>query len=433
VGIYVQEIGAKRPLLSINADRLLHPASILKLVTTYAALERLTPAYRWPTEVYATAKPVNGILDGDLVIKGYGDPWMTMENFWRLLREVRSRGVRDIHGDLVLDRSYFAPDTFDPAGFDDRPTRPYNTGPDALLVNFKAVRLAFIPDPDTRSVRIIMEPPLPEVKVTNHLVLDDAPCGNWHSRLKLEASGDSAGAALVFKGRFSRRCGELTRYYSVLGHPQYVSSLFRLLWQELGGSITGTLREGEAAAGASVVASVESPSLAEVVRDINKYSNNVMARQLFLTVGAVEEGAPATTEKAAHAVHHWLAKKGISAPGLVIENGSGLSRNERISARTLGQLLLAAYASPVMPEFIASLPLVAVDGTMKRRLHGAAVAGQAHIKTGLLRGVRSIAGYVHDARGHRVAVVFIVNHAHYGAAQRAQDALLNWVYSRGTR
>jgi len=175
---------------------------------------------------------------------------------------------------------------------------------------------------------------------------------------------------------------------------------------------------------------VESPALAQVVRDMNKFSNNVMARQLFLTLGAEGAGEPATPEKADRVIREWLAGKGLSVPELILENGSGLSRSERISARNLGLLLLSSFRSPVMPELIASLPLAAVDGTMKKRLSDADVAGQAHIKTGSLTGVRSIAGYVLDAQGRRLVVVSMVNHPNAGNAQAAQDALLAWIYNR---
>jgi D-alanyl-D-alanine carboxypeptidase/D-alanyl-D-alanine-endopeptidase (penicillin-binding protein 4) len=220
------------------------------------------------------------------------------------------------------------------------------------------------------------------------------------------------------------------RNFSVLGHTQYALALFRELWREQGGTISGVARDGAASADARLITTLQSPGLSEIVRDINKFSNNVMARQLFLTLGAEGAGAPASAEKSWRVIRQWLAGKGLSFPELVLENGSGLSRAERISARNLGELLIAAFKSAVMPELMASLPVPAVDGTMKKRLSGADVAGQAHIKTGSLSGVRAIAGYVLDARGRRVAVVFIVNHANAGNAQIVQDALLRWVHQR---
>jgi len=428
---YVHETGAERPLLSVGADRPLNPASTIKLLTTYAGLELLGPAYVWVTDAYAGGPMKDGVLIGDLMLRGRGDPKLTIENFWLLLRALRGRGLREIRGDLVLDRSFFPADEIDPGRFDDQPARPYNTGPDALLINFKAVRLQFIPDIDARVVQIVSEPVLPQVQVVNNLTLDPkGACGDWVGKVKLDSQGNAQSARLVFSGVFPASCGERVRNFSVLNHSQYAHALFRELWRELGGTFAGGVREGPGAADARLIASVQSPSLSEVVRDINKYSNNVMARQLFLTLGAAMAGAPASVDKTGRVIRQWLAGKGLSFPELVLENGSGLSRIERISAKNLGELLLAAYKSPVMPELMASLPLAAVDGTMRKRLSGAEVAGQAHIKTGTLSGVRAIAGYVLDSRGRRVVVVFIVNHINAGNAQPVQDALLKWVHAR---
>lgn len=431
-GFFVQEAGADRPILSSGAERGLNPASTIKLLTTYAGLELLGPAYVWVTEAYAGGPIKDGVLSGDLVLRGRGDPKLTIENFWLLLRSLRGRGLREIRGDLVLDRSYFpSGEDYDPGRFDDQPNRPYNTGPDALLVNFKSVRLQFVPDFEARAVHVVAEPVVPAIQVVNNLTLDaKGPCGDWLGKLKLDAQGNAQSARFVLNGVFPASCGERVRNFSVLSHPQYVSALFRELWRELGGTFSGTIRDGTAAPSAKLIATAQSPTLSEVVRDINKFSNNVMARQLFLTLGAAGAGAPASAEKTGRVIRQWLAGKGLSFPELVLENGSGLSRVERISARSMGELLLAAYRSPVMPEMMASLPLVAVDGTMRKRLSGAEVAGQAHIKTGTLSGVRAIAGYVLDGQGRRVVVVFIVNHANAGNAQPVQDALLKWVHAR---
>ena len=432
VGIYVQEVSSQRPLVASGEERALNPASTIKLVTTFAALDQLGPAYRWTTEIYTTGALQDDVLDGNLIIKGYGDPRLTLENFWLMLRSLRARGVREIRGDLVLDRSYFAAAArnSDPASFDNEPTRPYNTPPDALLVNFKAVRLQFVPDPERRRLAIIAEPALPPVEVLNNVALDNAPCGDWVSRLKLTALGNGAGARLLFGGNYSTACGEKERNYSVLDHPQYVHGLFTLLWRELGGAFAGGVRDAETPAGARLLLAHQTQTLAEIVRDINKFSNNVMARQLYLALGAIAGGAPATGEKSAHTIRQWLVSRQLAFPELVLENGSGLSRIERLSAKSLGQLLLAAHRSAVMPELVASLSLVAVDGTMRKRLSGAEIAGQAHIKTGTLSGVRSLAGYVLDHRGRMMVVVCIINHARAPDAQAAMDALLKWVFAR---
>ena len=430
VALYIHEVGAQQPVITHAAERPLNPASTMKLVTTYAGLELLGPAYTWTTDVYASGPIQDDVLSGNLAIRGGGDPKLTLENLWLLLRNVRARGIREIRGDVVFDRSYFAADDYDPARFDGEPTRPYNTGPDALLVNFKAVTLQFVPEAESRSVRVIVDPLLGAAQVVNNVSLSDGACGDWVAKLKFDAQGTAEAVRLVVSGPFSRDCGERTRSFSLLGHRAYAAALFTALWKELGGTLAGSVRDGTVPAGARLVATARSPALSEVIRDINKWSNNVMARQLFLTLGAVGAGTPGTLDKARATIRQWLNQKGLNVPDLAMENGSGLSRVERISARGMGEMLLDAYRSPVMPEFISSMPIVAADGTMRKRLANAEVAGQAHIKGGTLAGVRAIAGYVLDARGRRSAVVFMVNHANAGNAQAAQDALLRWVYRR---
>lgn len=429
VGVYVHEIGADQPVLSVGAERALNPASTMKLVTTYAGLEMLGPAYVWNTDVLTDGTLNQDVLTGNLYIKGSGDPKLTVESFWLLLRNLRARGVREIRGDLILDRRLFAEELQDPGAFDDQPTRPYNTGPSALLVNFKAVTLQFIPDTASRTVRIAVEPPLPQVQIINNLKIADGPCGDWVGKLRLDAQGNADSARLAFNGTYALDCGEGMRSFSVLGHRQYIGALFAHLWKDLGGTFNGQVRDGATPEQARRLTTARSLSLSEIVRDVNKYSNNVMARQLFLSLG-MNNGTPATTAAASTAVKQWLALKGLTVPELVLENGSGLSRIERISARSLGAVLLNAYASPVMPELMASLPVAAVDGTLRKRLKSAEVAGQAHVKTGSLSGVRSIAGYVLDAQGNRSVIVFLVNHANAFNAQAAQDALMAWAHNR---
>jgi D-alanyl-D-alanine carboxypeptidase/D-alanyl-D-alanine-endopeptidase (penicillin-binding protein 4) len=256
-------------------------------------------------------------------------------------------------------------------------------------------------------------------------------CGEWRERLRADVFSHGPGTRLVLTGKFPLTCGEQRWNIAVQEHPQFVLGVFRQLWAELGGTLTGGVREGAVPAEARAVGVLPSPTLGELVRDINKFSNNVMARQLFLTLGLEAGHRPTNTGAAEAALRAWLDARGLGIPELVLENGAGLSRNERISAESLGRVLQAAWKSAVMPELMASLPVTATDGTMRKRLKQNGVAGQAHIKTGSLEGVRSIAGYVRDKSGRRWIVVFFVNHANARAAQAAQDALLQWVYERG--
>lgn len=431
VAVLVQDVDTHVPRASLNADKPMNPASVMKLLTTYAALELLGPAYTWKTEVWAQGGLIDGVLNGDLYLKGYGDPRLTFENFWLLLRQIRARGIREIRGDLVLDRGYFAPVGHDPARFDNEPLRPYNVGPDALLLNHKSIRLDFAPDAEKNTVVVRAEPAPAQLDLINLVKLTEGACGSvWHEGIRMDLAHSGAAARLILTGAFPAACGEKSRHVAAFDHPQFVAGVFRQLWAELGGSIAGGLREAAVPATARLLARGESPTLAEVVREINKHSNNVMARQLYLTLGAEAAKRPARVEDAEAAVRGWLAQKELRMPELVIENGAGLSRSERISAGNLGRLLHAAYASAVMPEFIASLPLAAADGTMRKRLNNNGVARRAHVKTGYLEGVRAIAGYVLDRQGKRVIVVFMANHANAGATKAAQDALLACAWER---
>ena len=260
-------------------------------------------------------------------------------------------------------------------------------------------------------------------------------CGEWRERIVLGMQDiKPTRLRVTFTGNFPRSCGERVWNLSLLDHARFVGGVFASSWRNSGGKWEGAVKLLPTPSKARLIASTESPPLADVVRDINKFSNNVMARQLFLTlsseawVGSSKE--PGNASRSALLVKEWLAKKNIAAPELVLDNGSGLSRNERISANTLAQMLDAAWRSSVMPEFISSMPLLGLDGTMRRRNRGESIAGQAHVKTGTLNDTRAIAGYLLDQGGRRWIVIMMVNHINALQTQAAQDALIAWVFAR---
>lgn len=422
VGAYVIDLASDQPVLEVAPDRAMNPASVMKLVTTFAALEILGPSHTWKTEAYLDGTLNGDRLEGNLVLKGYGDPKFNLESLLLFVRDLRNRGLREISGDLVLDRSFFAVDAHDPALFDNEPIRPYNVGPDALLINFKSFRLQFVPDDDKQAVTVFAEPPMPQVNVINNLHLAPGFCDVWPERPAV------SGNNLTFFGVFPSSCGDKSRYFSMLTPNEYAATLFGQFWPQAGGAWSGRVREGQLPPTAKLFASWESPPLSELIRDVNKFSINVMARQIYLALGA-RDNPPATLEKSDRVLREWLNRRALAFPELRLENGAGLSRSDRISPRHLGVLLAAAHRSPLMPEFIASLPLTAVDGTMRKRFANSSVAGQAHIKTGYLDSVRAIAGYALDARGRMLALVFVINHGSARGAQAAQDAFIEWVQS----
>ena len=426
VALYLRAVDETQAHIAVNESQPMLIASAMKLVTTYAALELLGVDYTWKTEVYVQGELRGESLYGDLLLKGTGDPRLDLPRFHSLLREIAARGVRHIRGDLVLDRSAFEAVAVEPGSFDGEPLRPYNVAADALLVNANTVRLGFFPGRD--APRIDLTPPLATISIDNRLTLADGPCGNWKRDVQAEVLPRPGGTQLVFAGHYPLACGERFWHLNLLPPNAHVLETFRAMWRELGGARDGDLREGTAAAGARLLLEFRSPPLAEVLREMNKYSNNVMAKNVFLSIAAAQLGAPARAGDAVQLVQRWLFDKGLRGGEIVLENGSGLSRVERASARALGELLLQVYASASMPEYVASLPLAGRDGTLWKRFLDSPAAGRAHLKTGLLDGVRSLAGYLLDAQGRRWVLVFIVNDPRADAAVAAQEALLRWIY-----
>ncbi len=421
----VQEVGGDNPRLAWQIDQAANPASLMKLLTTFAGLEMLGPAWSWSTPVWLQGTLRDGVLDGNVVIKGSGDPKLVIERMWLLLRRVQQFGVREIRGDIVLDRSDFKVPELSPFDFDGEGLRPYNVRADALMLNYKAVVFTFTPDPTRGVVAIAAEPPLAGVRVDASAPLVSGSCDDWRSALRADFADP---LRLRFAGGYAAACGEKVWSLAYADAKSYNERAIAGLWHEMGGRLSGSVRDGSAPATAPIFA-LASPTLAEVVRDTNKYSNNVMAQQLFLTLALTQRGS-GTPEAARELLRQWATERfgAAASAGLVIDNGSGLSREGRVSARLLTRLLLAAWASPVMPELMSSLPVSGIDGTLKK---SRATLARAHLKTGSLRDVAGIAGYVLANSGRRYVVVAIANHANANAARPAFDALVQWAAGDG--
>ncbi|MEY4758029.1 MAG: hypothetical protein RJA34_2927 [Pseudomonadota bacterium] len=435
----------KSPLLSHRATAPMNPASVMKLVTTYAGLDLLGPAYSWRTPVLLRGTVRDGTLLGDLHLRGQGDPKLVTEKLWLLLRRVQALGVQRISGDIVLDRSAFDLGTPDPGAFDGEPLKPYNASADALLINYKSLVITFVPDPARGLARIAYEPVLAGVSLPASVPLSQATptatsstsagsagsCPDYRGQLKADFSNP---ARIVFAGTYPIACGERLWPVAYADPVSFAGRAVQGMWQEMGGQLGGRVRDGawptDPQTGAPQEASFElsSPPLAEVIRDINKYSNNVMAQQLFLSL-AFTPGPTSSTaanpETARVRLAQWWRERMGDAPLPVLDNGSGLSRQSRISASALTRLLQVAYGSPTMPELMSSLPLAGVDGTLKRSQVGP--LGAAHLKTGSLRDVAAAAGYVLSASGQRYVLVAMINHPNANMAKSAIDALTRWV------
>lgn len=426
--VYVQRVDQQAPLVDHQSDQPMKTASTMKLLSTYAGLELLGPAYRWRTGVYHDGLLENGVLHGNLIIQGRGDPYLLAADMRAMLEDLKLAGVDEIQGDIVFDTHYFARRFHDAAEFDSKPHAPYNATPSAFAVNIKSTSFYFLPEGN--KLNIEADPELPEIRIRQEMTLVRGDCGDWKSNVQFVVEPQAEGAVVTFKGQYPVACGSKTLELNVLEDGPYAYGLFRSNWLSLGGKLQGGWRYGALPDNAQHLVTHDSLPLSEIIRTINKYSNNLMVRQLFLTIGAERVASPATEVDGIYAVRAWLASKGLNFPELVLENGSGLSRNEQITAKHMAAFLLAAYASPIMPEYLSALPIPSVDGTMANRLRNSPARGSAHLKTGTINGVSALAGYVHDRKGRRWVAVIMVNDPKATASRAAQDALIDWVYQQ---
>ena len=430
--------GELAPRLSHRVTAPMNPASVMKLVTTFSALDILGQDFTWKTGFYTDGTLGKGVLTGNLIIKGGGDPKWVLERIEENFRTLQTLGVLRITGDIILDNSIFDIPERNTADFDGEPMRPYNSAPDGLLVNFKALIFKFVPDPQTKSVSVMSEPPIADVAIDTQVNATTDSCGDWRSSLRADFSNPNR---VRFSGSYSVRCGENTWPVAYIEPASYASRVVKAMHKASGGVLDGTVRTGKLPPTALLLWQAPSLPLSNIIADVNKYSNNVMAQQVFLSLSAQAStfnrslklpGKPRTGSyiRSRETIQHWWRQKvGIRAKAPVLDNGSGLSRIERISAQGLTELLKLAANHPSGQVFANSLSIAGVDGTttpMAKRGIALNALGNAQLKTGTLRDVAAVAGYATGKSGQRYSVVGIVNHPNASAARPALDALVEW-------
>ena len=424
-----------------RATQAMQPGSTMKIVTTVVALDRLGPNHRGRTELFAAGAIEGELLNGDLVLQGGADTEFDLPALWQMLFELRLRGVRDIGGDLLLDRSLFRPPRIDIGlpPFDESPEWGYNMIPDALMLSGNLMGLAL--SSNASGVQAKLTPPLEGVEIdAGAMTLSERECGDWDDDW-LPAVVQEAPAAsfrIGLRGAFPRRC-EARGNLQMLDRDVIAERQVRAVWASLGGQWRkplGSVREAATPIDALSIAVHRSRPWGEVLRHMNKQSDNAETRLLFLQLGVkamARDAMTPTLELAQREVERWFDEQRIERIGLVLDNGSGLSRSERISPRSLALLLKAAHAGKHAPELLMSLPVAGVDGTMRRRLKSTPAEGWARLKTGTLKNVTALAGYVRDTRGDTWAVAAMVNHDQAAKARPALDALIEWVAKSGAR
>lgn len=437
----------------------MNPASTMKLVTSLAALDLLGPQYRWKTNVYTNGNIQQGVLQGDLIWQGSGDPKLIPEELSKIMASIRQLGINQIDGDLIFDRSAYAPETKSSAPGDGESQRSYNVAPDPLLYAFQTI--SFRLNNNNGEPEVSYTPRLANLKVNNKLQNTSGGCGDWTKLAKASVikSGNEEWTA-SFLGKLPKQCKDLHWNIVAIGPDDFLKQGLMAAWEDAGGEWKRTpqVKPGKVPTFAKLLVSHQGTVLGDAVKDVNKYSNNVMARHLFLTIALEKTGKPATIQESDRLTREWLKKNQLNIPELVIENGSGLSNIERISAQNMTQVLTYSLKSKYHDVFLHSLPIAGTDGTMRNRLidrlksifigHANAANGDgfkpditmpqalqktgAFIKTGSLSSVRSIAGFVVSKSGEVYAISSMINHAQAAKGGIAtQDALLSWLLEGG--
>ncbi|MBU3725317.1 MAG: D-alanyl-D-alanine carboxypeptidase/D-alanyl-D-alanine-endopeptidase [Burkholderiaceae bacterium] len=412
----------------LNTEVPMNPASVMKLVTTRVALGLLGPQFKHQTRIATTGRLEGGTLKGDLFFQGGGDPKLVVEDLDEIARRMRAMGIERIEGNLVVDGTRFDEPEVDPGLFDRRPLSSYNVGPHAAMVNFKSVKISVWSE-GGRKVRIQTEPRFPEKELTQRVQLVQGGCGNTRVSARMESAGKGAEPRLLVTGSLGKQCNGVDFYVSVMDHARFAMTAFRAAWEAVGGVMKVKLQTGPTPDHARTLVDWESPRpLIELVADINKMSNNPMTRQLFLNLSA-NGGRRATREESRQAVKAYLASRGLVFPELVLDNGSGLSRTERISAKSLASLLTDGLSGPDAESWVETLPAAGIEGTMRNRMRDTVLEGRAWLKTGTLDDVRALAGYIRSAEGRWVVFAAMVNDSQAVKAKPVMDALVKWAYT----
>jgi D-alanyl-D-alanine carboxypeptidase/D-alanyl-D-alanine-endopeptidase (penicillin-binding protein 4) len=453
ISISVAEIEPGRPgrttgktELDWRSKQAMNPASTMKLITTLTGLDVLGPQYRWRTNIYTDGLIRQGILKGNLYLQGTGDPKLVPEEFSKMMKALQNLGIQKIDGNLFFDRSAYAPSVMEHNTIDGESLRAYNVPPDPLLYAFRTLSFQLGKSRTADFIDISYTPPLSQLKVINQMQLVDQSCDSWKSniRFNLDPEGNAATTNQLltaqFSGSFPNTCKGVNYNVVALDANTFLTQGFAAAWELAGGSWTQAPigKSGNVPLAARLLLQFEGIPLADGVQDINKHSNNVMARQLMLTLALEKMGKPATTENGELVIQSWLKGLGLQFPELVIENGSGLSRTEAISAEHMTQLLVAARNLSIADTFYNSLPIAGTDGTMRNRLMvhlrkflHLKKKPEARIKTGSLADVRAISGYVMSKSGKMYAVTSFINHPNAWRGLEAHDQLLAWLLDDG--
>ena len=437
-GMYAQEVVGERTLVALNEERPFTMASTTKVVTSLAALDLLGPYYRWRTSAFALGTLANGTLVGDLLIVGGGNAQLTSAELQAWFGRMREQGLRVIDGDIVLDRFAFQLSNADHARTPPQsPNQPRHVWPDAMTLDEGLLGVTIQPTRAGRAA-LALKPALSEVRLDNQVSMG-AGCdasARWEP-------GRNGQATVVVRGSWSAACGTRSISFVPPANSGYAARALPAMWAAAGGVLRGRVVAAEVVPGVSPIpvgpdgepvqpmSFHRSKPLPEMVRDINKVSDNVAARNLMLSLSPGFPGRPATLAGAHKIVGMWRRDPGLGDGDVHVENGSGLSHGERAKPRAMVQLLRKAWRADQAQAFFESLPVAGVDGTLRNRLQGGKAMGHAFLKTGTLNDTRALAGYVLATSGKMYAVAVMVNNAAADRGRAAMDVFIEWLARNG--
>ena len=425
ISIYIKEAGAGgKVVASLNAERTRTPASVIKVLTTYAAVLKLGFNYRWQTKFYTTGSVKNGVLHGDLLIKGFGDPTLKAKDLDKIVSYIRAEGIRKVKGNIVIDRSYFKVGNKDSSGFDENPYSAYNAMPDAMMFNERVSTVCVTPKKQSVTKKYADH----SYQVINNLQYVNKSCRGKYSWPRVKIDKSTSTPKVILNGKISKRCGK-QNICKVLTKP-YKSFYYALKekMKEEGIPVSGHMKLKKIPQNATEIFSYYSDTLEKIISKTAKKSNNLYARHLLLLLGAKTYGAPATLQKGRDAIVKILSSKGALGTGVLrLDNGSGLSRVAKMNAKLLATMYDNAY-DRYGQRWMNTLSIAGVDGTIKRRFRGTVVRNRAWMKTGTLRRVKNIGGYVKNRAGKRYTVVILVNStkSKYRGA-KLQNEIIKWL------
>lgn len=435
LGAYARALDSGVPLVALNPEKPFQLASTTKLVTSMAALDLLGPQFRWRTMAFVRGTVWRGRLLGDLWIVGGGNACLSTQDLQGWMAQWRAQGLREIIGDIVLDRFAFQLTERDhehtpmPAA-----DRPHHAWPDALTLDEGRLKVTLQPSRDGRPA-VQLDPPLAGVRIEQAARSGGSGCSAWAHW----SDPANAEPRISVQGSLGPGCSPREWVLAPLPHAEFTARAIAALWREAGGQLHGRVvdksrpdREALLPTGPDGEPQLPwsthiSPPLPQLLREINKTSDNLAARNLMLALSRGFPHKPATLPAAQARMREWLVRQGMAPDDVAIENGSGLSRAERAKPRAFVELLAKAWSARQAASLIESLPVAGVDGTLEHRMTRGAATGQAHLKTGTLLDTRALAGYVFGRSGRVFAVTALVNHPDAGRATPALDAFIEWL------